>query len=1230
MSSFDISKYKLIFEKPDIYFEGHGWLQHIPFAYFLIELLKPETIVELGVHGGNSFCAFCKAVNILNINTKCFGIDTWKGDYQSGFYGEEVYAKLLDYTNKEFSGNAVLLRSTFDNGLKNFKDNSIDILHIDGLHSYEDVKHDFYAWLPKVSSSGVVIMHDTLVKKNDFGVWKLWNELSVSYLTLNFFHGFGLGVLCKSESTPKNIKDFVKYANKEQVIKSFFAILGERIELKFRKQQFEEKINKFYSENQKNEPKFESQIWLVNREDATIRSMLKQKIYGTEKQLSFKIEEFDSQVALQVSPINDYCHLRINNVLAQDKKSQQYKLSFFTNAIRWNLNEYEFVSNMPQIFINTQELDDIVMLILDIEFIWLGKESLSKSVQRLERSEKSLISLQSSINRTSLTNFNKKGQLRRVKQISLDNDQYESIEKDSIINEQVKKIRSLQQIIENVQNDFSKIKNSISWKIGSLIVFPFRIFRNKFIESKAYLFLQLIKISLLFPFKIVASINRKNINKLYNALRNEPPVQIIKNIRLYLINKQTLENDKFEHDTYRKEHESKDIIIHCDHALIFDKRISVTGWAIAKLGIDKIEVLIENSSLTKMITGKLRNDVAQEYSTYVGSSRSGFSYQFKIIKEHLNPNFAIIKACDKNGEVAELKVKLQFSYQYLDLNQQYKIFQTKNKLSSGFVKSIKEDCRNFEYKPKISVIVPVYNTEQIHLERCIQSVLKQYYNNWELCLFDDGSTNIETKTCLQKYSEFDKRISVAFGNQNQNISKALNSAIGLSYGEFLGFLDHDDELTADALYEVVKVLNNDRFLDLIYSDEDKIDEDNNLVDPYFKSDFNLEMLLSNNYICHFTVVRKTLGDHIGWFRVGYEGSQDYDFYLRVVDITRKIFHIPKVLYHWRKIPGSTSYLYSEKNYAHLASKKALEDYLKRNRIFGQVLDGDFKSIYRIRKEIIDQKLISIIIPFVDKVELLKRCLQSIFKNTEYPSYEIILISNNSKEDTTYEYLQAIQQRYDNIRYYIFNMPFNYSKINNWAVKKCKGEYLLFLNNDVEVLTNGWLKALAEHINRKEVGVVGAKLLYPDDTIQHAGIILKIGGIAGHSHKYISNSNPGYFSRPHMIQRISAVTAACMLVKRGLFNRVGGFDEKSFPVAFNDVDFCLKIQQFGYHVIYTPYSVLYHYESKSRGKDNTKDKQKRFKQEIKEFEDRWSLILLKGDPYYNPNLTLKYENFGLNV
>jgi O-antigen biosynthesis protein len=531
------------------------------------------------------------------------------------------------------------------------------------------------------------------------------------------------------------------------------------------------------------------------------------------------------------------------------------------------------------------------------------------------------------------------------------------------------------------------------------------------------------------------------------------------------------------------------------------------------------------------------------------------------------------------------------------------------------------------YKPVISIIMPVFNTPERFLREAIESVLNQVYPYWELCIADDASTQPHVRPILEEYTLKDKRIKTVFRNENGHISRASNSAMEIATGKFLALLDHDDLLTPDALYEVALLVNRHSDADMIYSDEDKIDENNHLRDPFFKPDWCPDSFLSRMYTSHLGIYRRSLVNEIGGFRVGYEGSQDYDLVLRLTEKTGKIFHIPKVLYHWRIHSESTAKSLDSKSYANDTAQKAISDALQRRGESGKVIPVP-GGHYIVRYEIKDFKLVSIIIPTRDLGNVLDKCLTSIFEKTKYPNYEVLVIDNGSTESKTLEIINNWKAKEPNrFKCERLDIPFNYSKINNYAAKTAKGEYLLFLNNDTEVLTHDWIDAMVEQAQRPCIGAVGALLLYPDNTIQHAGVV-RVGGVAGHSHKHYPGDAHGYYNQIQTVNNYSIVTGACLMCRREVFEEVGGLEEE-LPVALNDVDLCLKILEKGYRNIYLPHVKLYHYESKSRGYEDTPEKQARFTKEIQYMQSKWKKFL-EHDSCYSPNLTREREDYSINV
>lgn len=534
----------------------------------------------------------------------------------------------------------------------------------------------------------------------------------------------------------------------------------------------------------------------------------------------------------------------------------------------------------------------------------------------------------------------------------------------------------------------------------------------------------------------------------------------------------------------------------------------------------------------------------------------------------------------------------------------------------------------FRYAPKISILVPVYNTPETFLRQMIESVQKQTYGNWELCIANANPANEQVKAILKEYTENDARVKVTDVPENEGIAQNTNKALEIADGVFIGLLDHDDVLAENALYEVIKELNKVAGTDVIYTDEDKVSTAmDEYFSPNFKPDFNLDMLRSNNYFCHFFVAKKELIETVGGFRGEYNGAQDYDLFLRCIEKAERIAHIPKILYHWRVHQESTADNPLSKMYAYDAGQKAIEQHLKRCGVTAEVSKTENLGFYRVKYQQEGSPLVSILIPNKDQKDTLDQCLKSIEARTDYENYEIIIIENNSTEQETFEYYKQIKN--PKIRVIEWKDEFNYSAINNFGVRHAKGEYLLFLNNDIEVINSDWLGEMLSNCQREEVGAVGAKLYYPDNTVQHAGVIVGIGGVAGSVFVGLKRGYTGYMHRASIQQNLSAVTAACMMVKKSVFEEVGGFEEE-LKVAFNDIDFCLKIREKGHLIVYDPYVELYHYESKTRGAEDTTEKIRRFQSEIEYMRSHWSSILKNGDPAYNPNLSLKKWDYSLRV
>lgn len=697
-------------------------------------------------------------------------------------------------------------------------------------------------------------------------------------------------------------------------------------------------------------------------------------------------------------------------------------------------------------------------------------------------------------------------------------------------------------------------------------------------------------------------------------------------------------------------------------------KIVLSGWAVSTSGTDKVHVAVKDES-GKTLKIKMqrvkRKDVEEAGLIDADSLECGFVAEFicepgksytlviedgvKRKKIQLDPvklkkyeraqhskQFAVrfVKALNKKNIKKGMKYLRENGVHGLKdhilscVNAQGKSYQQwfeENKATEADLKRQRETT--FEWQPKISIIVPTYKTPETFLREMIDSVRNQSYENWELCIADGSGGDSTVERILEEYAAADSRIRYCLLKENLGISGNTNAALDMVSGDYVGLFDHDDVLTPDALYEVASALQECKY-DILYTDEDKMNGDGSeFSDPNFKPDFSMDLFRSHNYITHFFVVKTEIIKKIGGFRSDFDGSQDYDLMFRCIEESRQIRHIPKILYHWRIHMNSVAGDPSSKMYAYEAGKHAIEEHLKRVGTEASVEHVGLWGMYHVKYATSGEPKISIIIPNKDHIEDLKICIHSIQSRSVYKNYEFIIIENNSSEKKTFEYYKYLEAQYSNIKVVYWKEGFNYSSINNFGVQYAEGDYLLFLNNDTEMITENALAEMLGICMREDVGAVGAKLLYADDTVQHAGIVIGFGNYAGHVHVGLKRDDYGYMVRARINCNYSAVTAACLMTKKALFEEVGGFDEQ-FAVACNDVDLCLKFREAGKLVVYNAFSEWHHYESKSRGYEDTPEKLKRFEKEVEKFQKKWPEILENGDPFYNPNFAINQAPYTL--
>ena len=735
--------------------------------------------------------------------------------------------------------------------------------------------------------------------------------------------------------------------------------------------------------------------------------------------------------------------------------------------------------------------------------------------------------------------------------------------------------------------------------------------------------------------------------------------KVYKGLEIYAVTrteKKCVYSTKFA-DLY-SDYKRNSISSYVDKVTIQGSKVIVTGWAYSRLNTEKIEVF---NSRGKLVVGDIQRTMRSDVIKALNLDDETIKLGFEIVlnRQEIESDIFFVnirnKAATKKHRVYLKKVEfdasflgrcwnavgpfqLVFNLRYLKqhgprafkheigkkirgVSNDYEIWVKKNVLTSAELE--RQRRVSFAINPKFSIVIPLYNTPLDYLEELIESIVGQTYGNFQLCLADGSTDTAVGEFIHDKYGD-DTRIEYKKLAENRGISMNTNEAFDMATGDFIMLCDHDDTIELDTLYEMTKAINENPDIDIIYTDEDKVTMDGtHYFEPHFKPDFNLDYLRSTNYICHIFVVRKSIVDQVGTLRSEYDGAQDFDFILRCSEQADVIHHIPKILYHWRSHPASTAGNPESKLYAYEAGRKAVEAHYNRIGMDATVTMTENYGHYRTQFAIKDNPLVSIIIPNKDQVKLLDDCITSIYEKTTYKNFEVIVVENNSTEDKTFKYYETIQKKYENLRVITWEHAFNYSAINNYAVQYANGEYLLLLNNDIEVITPTWMEEMLGYCQREDVGVVGARLMYNDGAVQHAGVIIGLGEsrTAGHIVGDFNYCELTYQEKMRSAQNLSAVTGACLMTKKSIYTQLNGLDEENFKVAFNDVDYCLRVRELGKLVVYNAYISLYHHESVSRGYEQKSGNAERFAREVKNFKERWGSLIEKGDPYYNKNMTL---------
>jgi O-antigen biosynthesis protein len=972
-----------------------SWWTHVPFAHWLVHETRPRILVELGTHNGVSYSAFCEAVLRAGSATRCHAVDTWRGDAQAGEYGEEVYEEFRRFHDERFGAFSTLMRRTFDEALETISDGSVDLLHVDGLHTFEAVRHDVQGWFRKLSNRAVVLFHDTNERRDDFGVWRVWEDLRERYPSFEFLHGHGLGILAVGEHPPKAVVDLCALSDPSDVasLRERFALLGERWSIAARNTLFEREARHQIDAAVTGAEEARTQVEQARAEAQTqveqIRAEARMQIEQAHAEARTQVEQVRAEARMQIEQACHEMRVQVEQTHAESESS--------VNAIRRDAHD-RVVSAEAR------------------------SESLAEAA-RLAAHHATMAEAAASANA----------------------------------------FRA------------ASIEGSTIWRATRPL--------------------------------------RWTLERLPRTRR-------------------------------------------------FARRVLHAGRLIARI------------QLPRRLRERLATPVPIRPDAYA----------------------QWVRVCDT--------------------------------LNDADRDAIRAHIAELAWRPLISIVVPVYNTRERHLREMIESVRLQSYPHWELCLADDASTELHVKRTIQEYAALDSRIKCVTRKTNGHICAATNSAIDLATGEFVALLDHDDLLSERALYEIAVELNVHPEADVIYSDSDNIDDAGHRWGPYFKTDWDPDLMLGHNMVSHLGVYRRSLLEQIGRLRLGYEGSQDYDLMLRAADVTTpdRIRHVPAVLYHWRREAASPSF--SESSLARCvdAARRAIGSHLERRGIHARVEPAPMtlsftRVVYALPKE---RPLVSLIVPIRDKQDLLARCADGVLARTDYEPLELIIVDNDSKEADTLSLLSRLTQD-PRVRIVRYPGAFNFAAMNNCAVREARGEVVVLLNNDVDVISSQWLEEMVAHALRPEVGAVGAKLLYADGRVQHAGVILGVGHGAGHFFHMASAKEPGYFGFLALTRRVSAVTAACMALRRSIYLEVGGMDEVNLPVAFNDVDLCLRIGERGYAVVWTPHAQLYHFESATRGVDADGDRAARLQRDAEYLRQRWGAVL-DNDPHYNPNCSLSTAYF----
>ena len=1125
-----LTQKKSFFWLPE-YLENSAWIEHIPFAFWIIEVLKPKVMVELGVHTGTSYFAFCQAVKKLDLNTVCYGVDTWIGDEHSGFYGEEVFRKVNGYNSNVYSRFSTLIKSTFDEAGNYFIDRSIDLLHIDGLHTYEAVKHDFETWLPKLSPTAIVIFHDINVKERDFGVFRLWEELKKVYPNFQFDFGFGLGLIAVGKMENEELKNLV-----------------------------DEKMGDTY-------------IFL--------RNLLSDRGFFIKTKLDFsQALEYEKKriETLQSENINFLEKYNASNTNNEELK-EIYKV--LESGHQLLILKYDAIVKDKE-----DRIESYRALNLAYNQLTMEHNSIIKSNQQLNENYKMLESIYSHLSQGySIIVKNNEQLAERFKILEEDHNKV-SLEY-SVVTENIKQLTKECNLLKSSYKEVSDKNNELLITASQLTqTNEVLILENrKLAENNKALFLT----------------NRKEFENA-EALESQN-IGLKEKLNVYAYEQQ--ENLK-----------KTDLISHSLSSEIAKLR---DDYEFVRKGLEWYKATYEDRSLAGVIKEKLKAKVRHIYRSLINfilkrkrlKRKYALTYSLEYVRENgirYSAKRTAVLVRTKGFKSISRAALQKKAVEKLKASQSLLVPVSLHVESEGTEISLQE----LKYKPRISIIMPVFNSRPALLELAIKSVKDQLYDNWELCIADDCSTSPETILSLKKYKK-DYGIKIHFSKKNGGISEASNAAIKLATGDFIALLDHDDELTPDALYWIVKKINEQKNADIIYSDECKVDEQGNLSDYFFKPEWSPELLINMMYIGHLTVYRREfLLNKVGLFRKEYDYSQDYDLALRATEKTQNIFHVDKIIYHWRLTAGSGSQ--GDKPYARITNLSALKDAAKRRKIKGEIIE--LPTANRLKIQLNPDTKVSLIIP-TDSYENLMETIESIRSNTAYANYEIVPVTNSPLIEKMKETISS-----ENIFYVPYDKEYNFSDKCNTGVFSSSGEIVIFFNDDVRPLQDDWISNTIEFLEIPGVGGVSPKLIYENDSIQYAGMATGVRNLTGTTFHCYPKDSTHYINFPQLVRNVSILSGACMAMRKKLFQQLNGFDIENTPVAHSDVDLSFKIIDAGFRCVYTPYATLRHIGHLSLKKvkeNNNKDKSDLF------LLKRWSKYLHEDKYFTVPMKNLLYHD-----